>query len=642
VLVELVRGYLPAPIAAPAVEGSFGRGKSILIVDDDPAQLKLARLRFTDAGFEVATAGDGATALALARARPPDVVLCDVLMPGTDGFELCMALRRLPPLSGTPIVLVSAYYGGSRDEALARAAGASALVTRTPAFEDTLAAVRSSLVAPATPPPDEVAFQEHHQASVIAQLERQARASAGLAERSALQSAQLSVLAGIADAIARSEDLRSALADVLAACLDAGGVTRGALYRVDADDHQTLSTAIGFPAEVTALVERRFGFPAVFDHDDRGLVAPHDVLSPEDARTFLARAGVPVAVIVPVMDGAHRIGALFLGTDVPGVDEPALSTFGRAIAAHIAQALALTGTFTRLRDSAMASRILSSSLDVGTTLRALGSLATGSLAQLCEIQIGDAAPAVHGAPGLPPDVAATVAQLAARYPGHPVMPAGASALPGTRSVLVPALTEDLLRPLAVDAGHLELLRALRIGAQLSVPLVAGEHHLGTVVFARLRGWRGFYEADVDAAEDLVQRAAIAIDNARLYASAREANQAKDEFLATVSHELRSPLNAILGWAQMLREGLSEPQREKAIAAIERNAFTQAALIDDLLDMSRMISGTMRLELQPVRLGPIVEAAIEAARPQLEAKAVRLRAVRLTSTSPVTPPGSSRS
>jgi CheY-like chemotaxis protein len=638
VLVDLVRSYLPAPLVPPERAGGtgamdgFGRGKSILIVDDDPVQLKLARLRFADAGFEVATAGDSATALALAQAGPPDVVLCDVLMPGTDGYELCMALRRRPELSEVPVVLVSAHYGGSRDEALARAAGASALVTRTPLLEETLQAVRASLVDRSTPTPEDGAFRERHQASVIAQLERQVHAHAGVAERSALQSAQLSVLAGIADALARSEDINSALADVLAACLDAGGVTRGALFRVDANDRQALSTTVGFPTNAVALVESVFGFPAVLDHDDRGLVTPHDVLTPDDARTFLARAGISVGVIVPVMEGGHRLGALFLGTDVPGVDDHALATFGRAIAAHIAQALALTGAFTRLRDSATASRILSSSLEVGTTLSSLGDLATRSLAQLCEIRIGDDAPVVHWAQTLPADVAATVAQLAVRYPRCPLVPTDATAAPGKRSVLVPAMTEALLRPISADDGHLALLRALRIGAHLIVPLVAGDHHLGTVSFARLQGTRGFCDADVDAAEDLVQRAAMAIDNARLYASARDANRVKDEFLATVSHELRSPLNAILGWAQMLREGLPEPKREKAIATIERNAFTQAALIDDLLDVSRMISGTLRLELGSVRLRPIVEAAIEALTPQREAKSIRLGGVRLTSQS----------
>jgi signal transduction histidine kinase/CheY-like chemotaxis protein len=175
------------------------------------------------------------------------------------------------------------------------------------------------------------------------------------------------------------------------------------------------------------------------------------------------------------------------------------------------------------------------------------------------------------------------------------------------------------------------LRALRIGAHVIVPLVAGDRHLGTVSFVRLRSTRGFREADLVAAEDLAQRAAIAIDNARLYASVRDANRAKDEFLATVSHELRSPLNAILGWAQMLRDGLPEAKRDKAVAAIERNAFSQAALIDDLLDMSRMISGTMRLELGDVQLAALVEAAIESLRPQIEAKRLTLGAVRLAST-----------
>jgi two-component sensor histidine kinase len=135
-----------------------------------------------------------------------------------------------------------------------------------------------------------------------------------------------------------------------------------------------------------------------------------------------------------------------------------------------------------------------------------------------------------------------------------------------------------------------------------------------------------------AAEDLAQRAAIALDNARLYQATRDANRAKDEFLATVSHELRSPLHAILGWAQMLRDGFHESKRDMALAAIERNATAQAALIDDLLDMSRIVSGTMRLDTAPVRLGPLVMKTLESLKPQLEAKKVILEAAAVESSS----------
>lgn len=105
---------------------------------------------------------------------------------------------------------------------------------------------------------------------------------------------------------------------------------------------------------------------------------------------------------------------------------------------------------------------------------------------------------------------------------------------------------------------------------------------------------------------------------------RETNRIKDEFLATLSHELRTPLTAILGWVRLLRAGkLEEEVAARALETIERNATTQAQMIEDILDVSRIITGKLRLNLREVELPPIVEAAVEAIRPAAEAKALTL-------------------
>jgi PAS domain S-box-containing protein len=104
----------------------------------------------------------------------------------------------------------------------------------------------------------------------------------------------------------------------------------------------------------------------------------------------------------------------------------------------------------------------------------------------------------------------------------------------------------------------------------------------------------------------------------------QANRIKDEFLATLSHELRTPLTAMLGWSRMLRSGqLDEAGRERAVQIIERNAEAQAKLIEDLLDVSRIITGKLRMEVQPVVLAPVVETAVNGLRPAAEAKRLRL-------------------
>jgi signal transduction histidine kinase len=106
--------------------------------------------------------------------------------------------------------------------------------------------------------------------------------------------------------------------------------------------------------------------------------------------------------------------------------------------------------------------------------------------------------------------------------------------------------------------------------------------------------------------------------------AEEANRIKDEFLATLSHELRTPLNAILGWVQVLRTGkLDEAASARALETIERNSRAQAQLIADLLDVSRIITGKLRLDFRPVELSRIIDAALDSVRPAADAKAIRL-------------------
>ncbi|MEG4280983.1 ATP-binding protein [Microcoleus sp. MON1_C1] len=111
------------------------------------------------------------------------------------------------------------------------------------------------------------------------------------------------------------------------------------------------------------------------------------------------------------------------------------------------------------------------------------------------------------------------------------------------------------------------------------------------------------------------------------AEAEAANRAKDEFLSILSHELRTPLNAILGWSTMLRQkNLSEDKVARALETIERNAKSQAQLIEDILDVSRIITGKLRLRVRPVNLVPVIESAIESVQLAAEAKSIRLQSV----------------
>jgi PAS domain S-box-containing protein len=122
-----------------------------------------------------------------------------------------------------------------------------------------------------------------------------------------------------------------------------------------------------------------------------------------------------------------------------------------------------------------------------------------------------------------------------------------------------------------------------------------------------------------------ERAAALVRERDARQHAEEADRLKDEFLATLSHELRTPLTSILGWASMIRNGEVEGSNaSRAIETIERNARSQARLIDDLLDVSRIITGNLRLDLHPLNLAPIVDTALDALRPTADAKGMKLQ------------------
>ena len=189
---------------------------------------------------------------------------------------------------------------------------------------------------------------------------------------------------------------------------------------------------------------------------------------------------------------------------------------------------------------------------------------------------------------------------------------------------------------------------LPVNSYLAVPVVSRSGEvLGGLFFGHPEP-DVFTERDEIVVAGLAAQAAVAMDNARLYETAKRAraeaekaaaenerlyrqaedsSRLKEEFLATISHELRTPLSAILGWARMLRMGqLSEENAAKALDTIERNARAQAQLVDDLLDVSRIITGKLRMDVQPADPNSFIDAAVEAVRPAAEAKGVRVQKV----------------
>jgi signal transduction histidine kinase/ActR/RegA family two-component response regulator len=168
-----------------------------------------------------------------------------------------------------------------------------------------------------------------------------------------------------------------------------------------------------------------------------------------------------------------------------------------------------------------------------------------------------------------------------------------------------------------------------------VPMLAHGQAFGAISFVSAESGREYSEADLRFAREIAGRASLAVENARSYARANEANRLKDEFLATLSHELRTPLNAVLGYARMLRLGaLAEHKIKPALEVVERNATALKQIIEDVLDVSRIVSGRLRLNLEPVDLAAVLHEACATIMPAADAKGVRVEAVIDPITTPV--------
>jgi PAS domain S-box-containing protein len=129
------------------------------------------------------------------------------------------------------------------------------------------------------------------------------------------------------------------------------------------------------------------------------------------------------------------------------------------------------------------------------------------------------------------------------------------------------------------------------------------------------------------AEGVATWASVALENARLYVEVQEANRMKDDFLAVLSHELRTPLNAIVGYSRLLRGGiLSGEKATRGLETLERNAAWLTQIVEDVLDVSRIVSGKIRLDVQPVELAAIVDNAVATVQPAADAKGVRLQTI----------------
>jgi PAS domain S-box-containing protein len=602
----------PASVAAVAAPLD---APHVLLVEDNADMARHLAETLADE-YRVDVAADGLEGLRMAREQRPDLIVSDIMMPGMSGDALVAAVRARDELAGVPILLLTAKADDELRARLLRE-GAQDYVTKPVAMEELKARV-GNLVA-----------MKRAREVLQRELATQTGDVATLAREIAARTRQLQTAE--AETREQREWLRVTLTSIGDAVMVADPAGRVTFMNpvAEAVTRWTGAAAAGRGLdEVFRIVNEQTR--ATVESPVARVIREGTIVGLANHTILIARDGAEVPIDdsgAPIRDEHGRLlGVVLVFRDVSerrDAERERQTLLDRERDARSA-AEAASGRLAFLAD---ASAVIASSLDFESTLMSVARLAVPSLGDWCAVDIVEDSgtysrlAVVH----VDPSKEKLARELQGPFTHGPGAVHGLAHVERTgQPEFHPEVGAALLAEVVPDPERRARLRELGFGSYMCIPLIAAGRVLGAITFVRGRADRRYGVDDLALGEALARRASLAIENARLFREAQIASRTKDEFLATLSHELRTPLNAMLGWASMLLSGtLDPPTSARALESIERNTRAQVQLIDDLLDVSRIISGKLRLHVRAVDLIPVIEAALEATRPAAEAKGIQL-------------------
>jgi PAS domain S-box-containing protein len=271
------------------------------------------------------------------------------------------------------------------------------------------------------------------------------------------------------------------------------------------------------------------------------------------------------------------------------------------------------------------SAVLATSLDYTTTLERVARLTIPYLADWCGVDmlVENGSLQRLAVAHTDPAKEAMVREGQRRYPPDPARPHPTlRVLTSGQSERMPDIPDALLQAIAQDAEHLELMRTLGFRSALYVPLTVRGRVLGAITLIMAESERHYTEADQTFAEDVARRCALALDNARLYAEAQQAIKARDQFVTIASHELKTPLTAMLGYVELLqrrneRAGLLGERDTRMLQTVARQGVRLTGLVNELLDFSRLNTDQLQIEPAPLNIAVLVQRLVEDIQPTLD-------------------------
>jgi PAS domain S-box-containing protein len=593
-------------MSAAAKEIAVDDRVSILLVDDRPDKLMALEAVLADLGQKLVKATSGKDALKAILKQDFAVILLDVNMPGMDGFETAALIRQRKKSEKTPIIFFTAL--SDTDTHVTRGYSLGAVdYLRIPVEPDILRAKVAAFVD---------LYKKTEKVKQQAEMMRE------LQERE--HRTQLAAATDQLEAETKRNRFFTLAIDMLA-----------------------IAGFDGHFKQLNPSWEKMLGFT---DEELKTKPLIEFVHLEDRASTEEQLHKLQTGASIAYFENRYRTKAgswRWVGwTAAPFAEEGLIYIFARDLTErkvaeeerlHLIREqsarAAAEAAERRAAFLAEAGISLASSLDYHTTLARLVRLAVPFMADWCVLDVRDEDGAVRRVEVAHADPAREdmARQLMASSPDPEGDDAQARVMRTREPFLAPECNDEMFAGLVRDPETRTALRATGACSMMVIPLVARGRPLGALTFLSAESARVYGRLDLELAEELGRRAALAADNAWLYRSSQEArktaeraNRAKDEFLATLSHELRTPLTPILGWTVMLRSGtLDQAGMLRGLEVIERNVRAQTQLIEDLLDVSRIVTGKLRVEVRPIELVPVVEAGLDAVRPSAEAKEIHL-------------------